>query len=67
MWKNVSVKIDWNEYAKACLDVAETATAIKETYSEKIDNVADIADKIADAIDIEKDEHTTTKQINERM
>lgn len=39
----------------------------KETYSEKIDNVADIADKIADAIDIEKDEHTTTKQINERM
>lgn len=31
MWNNVSVKINWQEYAKACFDAAEAnATAIKD-------------------------------------
>lgn len=70
MWKNVSVKIDWNEYAKACFDVAEITTAINSQipeYTDKINDVEQIADKIQDAIDntelnIERNEHSVSQE-----
>lgn len=70
MWKNVSVKIDWNEYAKACFDVAEITAAINSQipeYTDKINDVEQIADKIQDAIDntelnIERNEHSVSQE-----
>lgn len=70
MWKNVSVKLDWQEYAKACFDVAEIATAINSQipeYTDKINDVEQIADKIQDAIDntelnIERNEHSVSQE-----
>lgn len=70
MWKNVSVKLDWQEYAKACFDVVEIATAINSQipeYTDKINDVEQIADKIQDAIDntelnIERNEHSVSQE-----
>lgn len=70
MWKNVSVKLDWQEYAKACFDVAEITAAINSQipeYTDKINDVEQIADKIQDAIDntelnIERNEHSVSQE-----
>lgn len=55
MWKNVSVRLNWQEYAEACFDVIETSATLTkaktQNYTERINDIEQIADKIQDAID----------------
>lgn len=55
MWKNVSVRLNWQEYAEACFDVIETSATLtkakNQNYTDRINDIEQIADKIQDAID----------------
>ena len=72
VWEHVSVRADWQKYAKACLEVVEAYSMGKETkalkkepYADRLNAVEDVADKIQNALDsgeLDKEERNAASQ-----